>query len=346
MEKSLPPNHKMNAPRSPRPPKTKKKITIHDVAREAEVSIYTVSRTLNNVPGVNPETREKVLEICRRLGVRPRPVAKRLHFALIIPEASSYEPGSYIPMISFQMLTELSNRGMGLTLFTDGGVKELSRLLFDGIFSVSGESSTAEVLSSIDNTPVVVINRFSMADRFHVVGWDHRAEGSTVAEYLINRGHRRLAFVAEPPASRHSTQSRLAGYRERCLSSGIGFDAHLVELLESRDQLVAALSRIVKRKADAIYLPAQGKLGPEALNIVQHILRVKVPEEISVVGGEHAGWSSLFDPPLTTVDAPIEQLARRSVDHMLGLIEKRPTEPTEVLLATPIIERKSVVDRR
>lgn len=336
----------MNAPKTPRSSKAKKKVTIHDVAREAEVSIYTVSRTLNNVPGVNPETREKVLEICRRLGVRPRPVSKRLHFALVIPEAGSYEPGSYIPMISFQMLTELSNRGMGLTLFTDNTVKNLSRLLFDGIFSVSGETSTAEILESVDSTPVVVINRFSLANRFHVVGWDHRAEGSTVADYLLSRGHKRLAFVAEPPASRHSTQSRLAGYRDRCAFEGVALDPHLVELLETRDQLVAALSRIVKRGADAIYLPAQGKLGPEALNIVQHILGVRVPEQLSIVGGEHAGWSSLFDPPLTTVDAPIGQLAQRSVDHMLDLIEKRPTEPTEVLLATPIIERKSVIDRR
>jgi len=326
--------------------KSGKKVTIHDVAREAGVSIYTVSRTLNNVPGVNPKTREKVLDMCRRMGMRPRPVARRLHFAMVIPEARHYEPGSYIPMLSFQMLTELSSRGMGLTLFTDKKVKELSRLIFDGIFSMSWENSSLDILASLDNTPVVVLNRFSFADRFHVVGWDHKAEGSTVADYLLQRGHKRLAFVAEPPGSRHSTQSRLAGYRERCIASGVGFDPHLVELLETRDQLVAALSRILARKADAIYLPAQGKLGPEALQALQIILKVKVPEQVSLVSGEHPGWSSLFDPPLTTVDAPLEQLARRGVDHMLEMIAHRPTRPSEVLLATPIIERKSVSDRR
>lgn len=329
-----------------RPRKSAKKVTIHDVAREADVSIYTVSRTLNNVPGVNPETREKVLEICRRMGMRPRPVAKRLHFALVIPDSVNYDPGSYIPMLSFQMLTELSNRGMGLTLFTEGKVKDLSRLLFDGVFSMAWANQSLQTLAEIDGTPIVVINRFSFADRFHVVGWDHKAEGSTVADFLLQRGHKRLAFVAEPPAQRHSTQSRLAGYRERCLASGIGFDNHLVELLESRDQLAGALSRLVNRGADAIYAPGQGKLGPESLQILQSILRVKVPEQISIVGGEHPGWTSLFDPPMTTVDAPLEQLARRSVDHMLDLIAQRPTEPTEILLATPIIDRKSVMDRR
>ena len=325
--------------------RSSKKVTIHDVAREADVSIYTVSRTLNNVPGVNPETREKVLEICRRLGMRPRPVARRNHFALVIPDARNYEPGSYIPMLSFQMLTEVSSRGMGLTLFTESQVKTLSRLLFDGIFLTSADPDTAATLSEIEGTPVVVINRFSLADRFHVVGWDHKSEGGTVADYLISRGHKRLAFVAEPPGSRHSTQSRLAGYRERCQAAGLQLLPSLVELLETREQLVGALGRILEQKADAIYIPGQGKLGPEAVNIIQRILKVHVPEDISIVSGEHPGWSSLFDPPLTTVDAPFEKLARTSVDHMLSLIEKRPTATTELLLETPIIERKSVRER-
>lgn len=325
--------------------RTTKKVTIHDVAREADVSIYTVSRTLNNVPGVNPETREKVLEICRRLGMRPRPVARRNHFALVIPDSRAYEPGSYVPMLSFQMLTEVSSRGMGLTLFTESQVRTLSRLLFDGIFLMSADKDTADALTAIEGTPVVVINRFSLADRFHVVGWDHKSEGATVADYLIARGHKRLAFIAEPPASRHSTQSRLAGYRERIQAAGLVHTPGLVELLESREQLVGALGRIVEQRADAIYIPGQGKLGPEALNIVQRILKLRVPDDISIVSGEHPGWSSLFDPPLTTVDAPFEQLARTSVNHMLSLMEHKPTQNTELLLETPVIERKSVRER-
>jgi hypothetical protein len=117
-------------------------------------------------------------------------------------------------------------------------------------------------------------------------------------------------------------------------------------LLESRGQLALALSRIVASGADAIYAPAQGRLGPEVAQILQSSLKVRIPGDISLVCGEHPGWSSLFTPPLTTVDAPLELLARRSVDHLLALIEKRATAPTEILLDTPIIERKSVCDRR
>jgi DNA-binding LacI/PurR family transcriptional regulator len=93
-------------------------------------------------------------------------------------------------------------------------------------------------------------------------------------------------------------------------------------------------------------LPGQGLLGPEAVEILQHVLKVHIPEDLSVVVGEHAGWSQVFYPPLTSVGAPMGQLAKRCVDHMLGLIGHERTNPVEVLMETPIIERKSVRDRR
>jgi DNA-binding LacI/PurR family transcriptional regulator len=320
--------------------------TIHDVARQAGVSIYTVSRTLNNVPGVNPETRERVLDLCRQLNMRPRPVAKRKHFALVIQKKDRASTAGYTAMLAFQLLAEISARKMALSLFTEDDCETLQRMLFDGILAVTWDEPTIAMLSGLKKTPIVVINRFSLVSRFHVVGWDHLEEGRTVAEYLLGLGHKRLAFVAEPPAHWQSTQNRLAGYRAACAAARRPLEANRIELLESREQLALALARIVASGADAIYAPGQGCLGPEVLQTLQNSLKVRVPKDISLVCGEHPGWSSLFTPPLTAVDAPLELLARRSVDHLLALIDKRPAAPTEILIDTPIIERKSVCDRR
>ena len=321
--------------------------TIHDVAREAGVSIYTVSRTLTNASGVHPEKRDQVLEVCRQLGVRPRPLARGRHFALVIQTQDRRQIAGYTPMLAFQLLAELSTRGMGLTLFCDEQLAQLPRMLFDGIFAVTWDSAAIELLASLEkSTPTLVINRFSLTSRFHVIGWDHQAEGRVAAEYLLARGHQRLGIIAEPPGTRQSTQNRLSGYRAACRAAGCPLDEHRVELLESRDQLAVALGRVLATNADALYVPGQGRLGPEAVQILQSTLKVRVPRDISVVSGEHPGWSTLLTPPLTTVDAPLELLARRSVDHMMKLVEKRPAQPTEVLLDTPIIERKSVRDRR
>ncbi|MDR1009737.1 MAG: LacI family transcriptional regulator [Opitutaceae bacterium] len=334
--------------KSPPKPKARARVrvTIHDVARQAGVSIYTVSRTLNNVPGVNPETRERVLDLCRQLNMRPRPVAKRKHFALVIQKKDRADPAGYTAMLAFQLLAEVSARQMALSLFTEDDCETLQRMLFDGILAVTWDDPTIEMLSTLKETPIVVLNRFSLTSRFHVVGWDHTAEGRTVAEYLLGLGHKRLAFVAEPPAHWQSTQNRLASYRAACDVARHPLKSNRIELLETRGQLALALSRIMASGADAIYAPAQGRLGPEVAQILQCSLKVRIPEDISLVCGEHSGWSSLFTPPLTTVDAPLELLARRSVDHLLALIDKRPAAPAEVLLDTPIIERKSVCDRR
>jgi len=331
---------------SPAAPQPQARATLHDVARRAGVSIYTVSRTLNNAPGVNPEARERVLNLCRQLNLRPRPVAKRRHFALLIQKHDRENTAGYTAMLAFQLLAEVSARKMALSLFTEDDLETLQRMLFDGIFAVTWDDPTIEMLSTLKKTPIVVINRYSLAPRFHVVGWDHAAEGRTVAEYLLKLGHKKLAFVAEPPAHWRSTQDRLASYRAACAAARRPLEASRVELLESREQLALALSRIVASGADAIYAPGQGRLGPEAAQILQYSLKVRIPEDISLVCGEHPGWSPLFTPPLTTVDAPLNLLARQSVDHLLALIDKRAVAPAEVLLDTPIIERKSVRDRR
>lgn len=329
-------------------PKTRarSRATIHDVANRAGVSIYTVSRTLNNVPGVNPETRERVLDLCRQLNLRPRPVARRKHFALVIQKKDRANVAGYTATLAFQLLAEVSARKMALSLFTEDDLETLQRMLFDGILAVTWDNATIEMLAALKKTPVVVINRFSLAPRFHVVGWDHAAEGRTVAEYLLGLGHRRLAFVAEPPAHWQSTQNRLASYRAACAAARRPLESRRVELLESREQLALALSRIMDSGADAIYAPGQGRLGPEVAQILQSSLKVRIPDDVSLVCGEHTGWSSLFTPPITTVDAPFELLARRSVDHLLALVEKCAAPPMEILLDTPIIERKSVLDRR
>ncbi len=323
-----------------------KRVTIHDVAAEAKVSIYTVSRVMNNLPGVNPETREKVLEVCRRTKIRPRPLARRKHFALVIPNAGKYMPGGYVTTMVFELLNQISIRGLGLSLFSDSQVSKLSRQLYDGIFAMTWDEESVEALAAMESTPVVVINRFSLAPRFHVVGWDHEAEGRAVAEYFLQRGHTRLAFVALPPATRQSTASRLLGYQKRCRKAGVAADPDCVEILESSAQLVGALGRLIEKRVDAIYFPGQERLGIEALYILQKLLKVRVPEDISIIGGENQGWSYLFDPPLTTVDAPCEQLASRCVDHMLELLDNHAPKQAEILIGTPIIERKSVRDRR
>jgi|GEM_PF-1773427 len=330
---------------SPRARPKSNKVTIHDVAREAEVSIYAVSRALNNLTGVNPETRDRILQVSRKLGFRSRQDVRPTQFALVIPDPKTFPQGGYVTNVSFHLLLAASSQGIGLSLFTDTQLDGLSRRVFDGIFILTWNEESIKRLQKISATPKLAINRFSLADRFHVVGWDHISEGRTVAEHLLEHGHQRLGLIALR-ASYHSTQSRIKGFREAHEKAGKPLRPESIEIIEDHSQLVNALSRLFELGVDGLYIPGQDRLGIEALQLAQKVFNRKIPQEVSIITGENPDWSELFDPPLTTVGAPFELLTKHCLDHMQSLVANRPTKPTEVLIDTPVIERKTVLDRR
>jgi LacI family transcriptional regulator len=321
------------------------KVTIHDVAREAEVSIYGVSRALNGLAGVNPETRERILQVSRKLGFRSRQDVRPTQFALVIPDRDTFPQGGYVTNVTFHLMLASSAQGVGLSLFTDSQLTDLTRRVFDGIFILTWNAEVVDELFRISDTPKLVINRFSLADRFHVVGWDHVAEGRNVGDYLLERGHQRLGMISLN-GSFHSTQSRLRGFRAAHEAAGKPLLPEAVEVIENPSQLVSAMSRLFELEVDGLYIPGQERLGIQALHHAQDVFKKKIPTDVSIVTGENPDWSELFSPPLTTVGAPFELLTRHCLDHMLSLVDHRPTEPSEVLIATPIIERNTVLDRR
>ncbi|MCH6255068.1 LacI family transcriptional regulator [Puniceicoccaceae bacterium K14] len=321
------------------------KPTIQDVADELDISVYAVSRTLNNSSGVNSEMRERILETSRRLGVKPRPPKRQIQLALAMTDGTDYWKGGYVMSVTFELLRELSARKIGLTVFSDDQIDELSRQIFDGVFVFSWDQNVIERLSAINDTPMVAINRFSLSSRFDVVGWDHVAEGRTAANFLIERGHKRTGIVTVHPKSQDNTKSRVQGFSESLEAAGLEFDSALLEIVETPENLVPALARLVDRQVDSIYFPGQERLGILALNTLQKIMKVRIPEDISVIAGEIPNWSDVADPPLTTIDVPYAELAKRCADHMMRLIDKQEIESSEVSIETSIIERRTVIDR-
>lgn len=318
--------------------------TVHDIAREAKVSIGTVSRALNNSDNVNAETRERVLDISRRLGMRSRSPVKGKHFAVLMPDRDRVVTGGYVDSLVYELLHALSAREAALFVFTDSQAEELPRCIFDGIFNVSWTQESLDLLGSIRETPIIAFNR-SADTHFHVVGWNNQAEGRMVADYFLARGHQRLAFIGTNPPGAQANPARLTGYRAACAKAGFPLDDARVELLEDRSRLSLALKRAIDHRADAIFIPGLEKLAIESLTILQSLLGLRVPEDVSVIGGENPGWSDLFNPPLTTVDTPLDLLAKGAVDHMFDLLEHRPRRATETYLLKKIIERKSVRTR-
>lgn len=322
------------------------KATIYDIAREAKVSTGTVSRALNNSDEIKLETRRKILEISRRLGVRPRAPSKKRHYAVIVPSRVAGAPRAPIDVFVYGLLMELSNGGSALSAFNEHQMEGLQRGLFDGIFSVNWQPEVLEALNSIKNTPVIVLNRFQDQRRFSVVGWNHVAEGRTVANYFLDKGHKSIGALMMYPMNREANILRLSGMREACAAKGFPMQENLVELMEAGSPLYAALHRIVGNGADAVFVPGHGRYAMEVVNILQGVMRLKVPEDISVIGSDSPSWSVLTNPPLTSVTVPYAEIAAQAVELMGELIEQSdPAYTEERLLEVSLLERKSVMDR-
>ena len=322
------------------------KATIFDIAREAGVSTGTVSRALNNSDEISADTREKVLEISRRLGVRRRSSIKRMHFAVVIPAASQATPRPGMDAFVYDLMIEFSIRGCAMTLFSEKQIESLRRGIFDGVFSVNWHPEALAVLNHINDTPVLILNRFQDHGSLNVVGWDHVSEGRIVGDYLFGLGHKRIAFLTPHPMNREANQLRLQGLREVAIAHGYPLDEGCIEMLEVGSPLYAALARIVACEADAIFVPGQGRYAMEVINLLQGVMGLRVPDDISVVGGESPGWSLQTNPPLTAVRVPYELIASEAMNLMLDLIQnKGDGQPVERLLNVELIERKSVRDR-
>jgi len=184
-------------------------------------------------------------------------------------------------------------------------------------------------------------------DPYNVVGWDHVAEGKKVGRYLLERGHERIAFMTQHPSNKRANKMRLQGLQEATSEAGFPIDEERVEMLESGSPVYQALQRIVESGADSIYIPGHSRYAIETMNILQTIMNIKVPKQISVIGEENPWWALIASPPLTAVSVPYEKIAVQAVDLMQNLIaEGKRSDPVKKVLDVSIIERKSVCNRR
>jgi LacI family transcriptional regulator len=102
------------------------------------------------------------------------------------------------------------------------------------------------------------------------------------------------------------------------------------------------MTRMVRADADAIYAPGTSFQAMECLHILTYSMGLKVPQDISLIGGENEGISSLMNPPLTTIAEPLREMAERAADMIDRLTAGEKVAPRHVTLPVRLIERDSV----
>ena len=309
--------------------------TIKDVARQAGVSIGTVSNVLNNVPTVSTTIRRRVLKAMRELDYRPNRVARSLvsgrtqTIAFIIPDICN----PFFP----EMVRGAAGRAgkSGYSLFlgnADNDVKmEIDYIRHfisqgvDGLVLVTSahsgpDSIVAEEIRNLDLPLSLVDREIEGVDRDLVI-IDNVRCAETAVNHLLDSGRKRIGLITGPLETMTARQ-RLEGGR-RALQTRGSFDEALVHsgafTMESGFGIMTNLLKSGPRDVDAVFC-ANDMIAIGAMKAIEEEGR-RVPEDIAVVGFDDLYLSSLIKPPLTAIRQPAHDLGTIAVSMTIERIE-------------------------
>lgn len=326
--------------------------SIKDVAKEAGVSIATVSRVLNDVDVVNEETKKKVNDAIEKLDYRPNIVARSLKtqktrtIGIVIPDISS----QFYPEIvrGAEDVANIYNYNV-ILCNTDLDVqkeieylKVLREKMVDGIIYMS--SSLAEnILNLLNNLklPTVLVETKGEDNGYPSVTIDNEKAAYDATSYLIKKGNKKIAYVGVKPDTPNASALRFQGYKRALIENGIEYDENLVQFgglkaTDGRDGMEVILG---KAKIDAVFC-ASDEIAMGVINILRDN-GIEVPKDVDVIGFDNIYASSIYYPKLTTVEQPMYDMGSVGMRMLIKIINKKEVEREHYVLEHKIIERDS-----
>ncbi|NDL59095.1 substrate-binding domain-containing protein [Phytoactinopolyspora mesophila] len=328
-------------------------VTIHDVAREAGVSVSTVSRALSGARRVGPEVAERVHEAARLVGYRHNAVARALRaqrtgvIGMIVPEISN----PFFPAIveAVERTLQESDRELMLCdarLSADVERRRIHALLgrqVDGLLisPVDSQASAEGLREAMRHTPVVQLDRYADQVRLDWVGVDDEAGMAHVVNHVRELGAQRIVLVSAGQQS-SSGRDRLDALRRATASAGI---TECVELLGEFS--------IEWGESAARQLLAGGEL-PDALvcgndeiavGAIRELRRhgVAIPEQVMITGFDDIFIASYVEPALTTLRQPREAIATEAVRLLDARLADTDLPVRKLALEPELVVRESTV---
>lgn len=327
-----------------------------DVARKVGVSEATVSRVLNDKPGVSAATRQAVLTALDVLGYE-RPTQLRGERArlvgLVLPELTN-------PI--FPALAEIIGGGLTQSGYTPllctqnaGGITEsdyvdlLLQQQVSGVIFLGGNYSQTDAphdhyerLRGV-NLPTVLVNAPIDGLEFATVSTDDTTAAEQAVRHLHQLGHRRIGMLLGP-ADHVPSERKLAGARRVLADLGAPLEEGLiVRGLYTLESGQAGAMRLLNSGATAIVC-ASDLLALGAIRAVRRSGR-RVPEDVSVVGFDDSALMSCTEPPLTTVRQPIDSMGRTAIELLLAQIQGGVSTGIELLFEPELVLRGSTAPR-
>jgi LacI family transcriptional regulator len=325
--------------------------TIRDVAREAGVSVATVSRVLNNNGPVRHETRVRITEVARRLHYTPNSAARTLS------TRQTNTVGVLLPDLHGEFFSEVI-RGIDQVVQAEGwhllvssshnersAIEAALRVMrgrVDGLLVLSPDLDAHALSANLpDRVPVVLLN-CEVEDRtYDSINIDNHAGAYAMTEHLLGLGHRRIALIAGP-ARNHDARERLRGSLAALEAAGLTCppQLRLTGDFSEASGHAAALRLLEAGERPTALFAANDSMAIGALSALRE-RGVAVPDDVSVAGFDDIPIARYVSPPLTTVRVSIPTLGARATQRLFEVLKYGGQQRVQELLPTELVVRSS-----
>lgn len=329
-------------------------VTIYDVAREANVSMATVSRVVNGNQNVKPATRKKVLDVIERLEYRPNAVARGL------ASKKTTTVGVIIPDIANYVYAELA-RGIediatmyryNIILANSDQNEEKELVLLDTMFGkqvdgivMMSDQVTDKLHQAMDHSPapIVLAGSIDESNKVATVNINYFEATYEAIKCLLENGHKRIAFVSGSLSYTINSKFKLEAYKKALLDANIEIDESLIIAeVNNYDSGMDAWETLKKvKEPPTAFFASNDELAIGIINAAQDQGK-SVPEDIEVISFENSKLARMVRPQLTSVVLPLYDIGAVAMRLLTKLINKETVEEKNVILPHRIEFRDSM----
>lgn len=327
--------------------------SIKDVAKEAGVSIATVSRVLNDIDVVNEETKKKVLEAIKKLGYRPNIVARSLK------TQRTRTVGILIPDISSQFYPEIVRGAEDVANIYDYNVmlcnsdfdinkekeylKVLKEKMVDGVLYMSSSlgDETLELINELDLKTVLVETK-DKEGIFPSVTIDNISAAYDATKYLLDKGLEKVAFIGTKKDVTNAWTMRYDGYEKALKEKNINVNEELTYFggLKVKTGYEGANEILGRGITPEAIFCASDEIAMGAINALRE-KGIRVPEDVSVIGFNDIYSAQVFYPKLTTIAQPMYDMGSVAMRMLIKLINQKELETGHYVLPHQLVKRDS-----
>ena len=334
-------------------------VTLNDIAKAANVSTATVSRVLNNDKNlkVTSETRERILKISKELGYIPikqrqlqnNKTTTNKKIGIIMYCSQEYEwEDVYFLTIRKGIEQECNRQGLSISKIIHLGDEDVNQASgLDGAIIVGGPKDVEkEILHSLLGDHIVFVNKLHKDEKWDNIIIDFQSAIQKALDYLFEVGHRNIGYIGgkefQWQKGPEIDNPRKMAFEQIMTEKGL-YNEEWVFL--SDEFLINDGYHCMKEAFKTKDLPTAFIVASDAMAIgairYLHEKKVRVPEDISIVGFNDIDMAQYIQPPLTTVKIYTEEMGHQAVRMLLDRFNGR-TIPMQVLFPSKLIVRESV----